>query len=213
MGGEKKNPIRVHLQGPSRPTVQREVIPRQGEAGETEAGPGESSGGRPKERNDQREVLQSWGGKSPMRPKRNGQSVVSLHRPVGWGMLGVEVHPVEEPPCVLRKGPPRDPAASPLRARSQERGGGAYREVPLRRQPFGEVVEGVGFGADRIAIAVDLVEEVRRLVQAVIADVDVRLLRPFGSSCKGGWRGERKEVLKVIFSAPGPPEDPLQPFL
>lgn len=37
--------------------------------------------------------------------------------------------------------------------------GATYREVSLGSELLGEVVEGVGLGADGVTIAVDLVEE------------------------------------------------------
>lgn len=58
-----------------------------------------------------------------------------------------------------------------------------YREVPLGRQSLGEVVEGVGLGAHWVAVTVNLVEEVRGLVQPVVADVDVLLLHALGPTC------------------------------
>lgn len=41
--------------------------------------------------------------------------------------------------------------------------------------------KGVRLGADRVAVAMDLVEQVRRLVQAVVTDVDVLFLHALRS--------------------------------
>lgn len=43
------------------------------------------------------------------------------------------------------------------------------------------MVEGIGFGADRVAIPVDFVEQVCGLVKPVVTDVHVLLLHSFGS--------------------------------
>lgn len=60
-----------------------------------------------------------------------------------------------------------------------------YGEVPLGCQPLGEVVEGKGLGAHRVAVTVDLVEEVSRLIQSIVTDVDILLLDAFGPPCDG----------------------------
>ena len=59
-----------------------------------------------------------------------------------------------------------------------------HREVSFGSEPLGEVVEGVQLGADRIAVAMDLVEQVCRLVQTVITDVYVLLLYILRPSCR-----------------------------
>lgn len=56
-----------------------------------------------------------------------------------------------------------------------------YGEISFGSELLGEVVEGIGFGADRVAIPVDFVEEVRGLVKPVVTDVHVLLLHSFGS--------------------------------
>lgn len=61
-----------------------------------------------------------------------------------------------------------------------------YREVSLGCQSLREVVEGVGLSAHWVAVTVDLVEEVCRLVQPVVTDVDVLLLHALGPTCQSG---------------------------
>lgn len=60
----------------------------------------------------------------------------------------------------------------------------AHRKVSLGSQPLGEVVEGVRLGAHRVAVPVDLVEEVSRFVQAVVTDVHILLFYILRPSCK-----------------------------
>ena len=60
----------------------------------------------------------------------------------------------------------------------------AYREVSLGGEPLGEVIEGIGLGAHGVAVAMDLVEEVGRLVEAVVADVNVLLLHSLRPTCR-----------------------------
>lgn len=50
-----------------------------------------------------------------------------------------------------------------------------HREVSFGREPLGEVVKGIWLGADWVAVAMDLVEQVSWLVQAVITDVHILL--------------------------------------
>lgn len=45
------------------------------------------------------------------------------------------------------------------------------------------MVEGIWLGADWVAVTVDLVEQVSRLVQAVITDVHILLLHTLRPSC------------------------------
>lgn len=45
------------------------------------------------------------------------------------------------------------------------------------------MVEGIWLGADWVAVAMDLVEQVGGLVQAVIADVHILLFDTFWPSC------------------------------
>lgn len=74
--------------------------------------------------------------------------------------------------------------APAVRPRTQRGGrGGTYGEVSPGGEPLGEVVEGVGPGAHGVAVPVDLVEQVRGLVQPVVADVHILLPHAFGSPC------------------------------
>lgn len=59
----------------------------------------------------------------------------------------------------------------------------AHREVSFGCEPLGEVVEGIWLGTDWVAVAMDLVEQVRRLVQAVIADVHILFFYILRPSC------------------------------
>lgn len=59
-----------------------------------------------------------------------------------------------------------------------------HRKVSLGSQPLGEVVEGVRLGAHRVAVPVDLVEQVSRFVQAVVTDVHILLFYILRPSCK-----------------------------
>lgn len=72
---------------------------------------------------------------------------------------------------------------SPRGAEAGRGGAGTYGEVSPGGEPLGEVVEGVGPGAHRVAVPVDLVEQVRGLVEPVVADVHVLLPHAFGSPC------------------------------
>lgn len=60
----------------------------------------------------------------------------------------------------------------------------AHREVSFWREPLGKVVEGIWLGADWVAITMDLVEQVSRLVQAVITDVHILLFYTLRPSCR-----------------------------
>lgn len=68
-----------------------------------------------------------------------------------------------------------------------------YREVSLGSEFLGEVVEGVGLGADRVAIAVDLIEEMSWFIQAVITDVHILLLHTFRPPCSSRTKNEWEE--------------------
>lgn len=72
---------------------------------------------------------------------------------------------------------------SPRGAAAGRGGAGTYGEVSPGGEPLGEVVEGVGPGAHGVAVPVDLVEQVRGLVEPVVADVHVLLPHAFGSPC------------------------------
>lgn len=65
-----------------------------------------------------------------------------------------------------------------------------HRKVSLGSQTLGEVVEGVRLGAHRVAVPVDLVEQVSGFVQAVVTDVHILLFYILRPSCR-----EEKEVL------------------
>ncbi len=54
-----------------------------------------------------------------------------------------------------------------------------HREVPLRRQFLGEMIERIGLGAHGVPVAMDLVEQVCGFIQPVVADVNVLFLYPF----------------------------------
>lgn len=56
-----------------------------------------------------------------------------------------------------------------------------HREISLGSELLGEVVKGIGLGADGIAVPVDLVKQVCGLVEPIVTDVHVLLLHPFGS--------------------------------
>ncbi len=70
-----------------------------------------------------------------------------------------------------------------------------HREVPFGREPLGEVVEGIWLGADWVAVTMDLVEQVSRLVQAVITDVHILLFYTLWPPCKKEHTCFSKELL------------------
>lgn len=78
-----------------------------------------------------------------------------------------------------------------------------HRKVPLGSQPLGEVVEGVRLGAHRVAVPVDLVEQVGRFVQAVVADVHVLLFYILGPSCREGTRSSSVLLSEILSSCLG----------
>lgn len=59
----------------------------------------------------------------------------------------------------------------------------SHREVSFGCEPLGEMVEGIWLSADWVAVAMDLVEQVSRLVQAVIADIHVLLFHTLRPPC------------------------------
>lgn len=65
------------------------------------------------------------------------------------------------------------------------------------------MVEGVRLGAHRVAVPVDLVEQVGRFVQAVVADVHVLFFYILGPPCGEGKQSLSVSLLGILSSCLG----------